>query len=77
MVRKGGAKNNYMTPNVGTNGVKGKAQANFTPMTNAGKMISHNGSSNDVYGLGAGGNKYKNVAGGQVVGSANKRFTMN
>ncbi len=58
MMRKGG-NNNYMTPNVGA---KGKAQANYTPMTNAGKMISHNGSSNDVYG--GGGIKYKNGGGG-------------
>ena len=65
MMRKGANNNNnYMTPNVGTNAVKGKAQANYTPMMNAGKMISHNGSSNDVYGLGAGGNKYKNGGGG-------------
>jgi len=59
-MRKGANNNNFMTPNVGTNAVKGKAQANYTPMMNAGKMISHNGSSNDVYGLGGGGNKYKN-----------------
>ena len=63
MMRKGG-NNNYMTPNVGNNGAKGKAQANYTPMMNAGKLISHNGSSNDVYGGGGGGNKYKNGGGG-------------
>jgi hypothetical protein len=47
---------NYMTPNVGTNAAKGKAQANYTPMIN--KVGSHQGSSNDVYGIG-GNNKYK------------------
>ena len=56
-MRKGG-NNNYMTPNVGTNAAKGKAQGNYTPMINVGKMISQNPSTSDVYGMG-GGNKYK------------------
>ena len=58
-MRKGANNNNFMTPNVGKNAVKGKVQANYTPMMNAGKMISNNGSSNDVYGYGGGANKYK------------------
>ena len=61
-----------MTPNVGTNAAKGKA--NFTPNIHAGKMGSHQGSNNDVYGLGQ--NKYRQGGPGGAA-SANKRFTMN